>query len=334
MASATAIKQDFDFVIVGVGSVGAYVGAALDAAGHRVAFLVRRSEQARLHSQSGLTATCGADSSIKLHIAPSRIAVGTDPSVLRCSGCVLVCTKRVANAEVARLIAENAVAVPILMLQNGLGAAAEVANASKPTPGDTPRPTLPHRSGVAPLIDCVVNFSSTWEEATSSVSLDESVDAAIILLDGAVDGSAALATCMSSRFMTAKAAPRLIDYQAGKLLRNMTNAVNALSALSVADTLLLHRQYRAVIAESVAEAQRVFAAQGITPRAPDPRNDLLFRIYPTLLRLPTCLFALLAAKKLRGRGGSKTSMGQDLDQRCVRTRRENHGSDWTPGWGQ
>lgn len=170
MATATP-QQDFEysFVIVGAGSVGAYVGAALDAAGHRVAFLlflVRRLEQARLLSQTGLTATCGADSSIKLHIPPSRIAVGTDPSVLRRSSCVLVCTKRVAaNADVARLIAKNGVAVPTLLLQNCLGAAAEVVIALQPISDDTSRSGLPlsllrrrspHRSST---VDCVVNFT-------------------------------------------------------------------------------------------------------------------------------------------------------------------------------
>jgi 2-dehydropantoate 2-reductase len=322
---AAAVADPLTFGIVGVGSIGAYVGAVLDAAGHRVTFLVRRPEQARLLARTGLTATCGADYSIKLHIPPSRIEVGTDPSVLRRTDCVLVCTKRVANADVARLIAGNG-AIPTLLLQNGLGAAAEVAaNAAKPTVDDTSRSSPPHRCAEAPLIDCVVNFGSTWNEATSSVSLDESLDAAILLLDGAVDASAALATRMSSKFMTVKAAPNLIDYQSGKLLLNMTNAVNALSGLSVADMFLLHSEYRTVIAASVVEARRVILAHGATPRAPNPRNDLQLKIYPMLLRLPTCLFSLVAAKKLRGRGQSRTSMGQDLDLKCVRERRGDSG---------
>ena len=106
---------------------------------------------------------------------------------------------------------------------------------------------------------------------------------------------------------------RLLDVQAAKLMMNLINAVNALSCLPVGPMLLEHRGYRAVWAAAVAEALACYEALGVRPRPADPRDAGKVKLLGYLLRLPQCLFVPATRSNLRGRGGGKTSMAQDLD---------------------
>jgi len=205
-----------NFVVVGAGAVGAYVGVTLAAKRHRVSFLVRRPRQAERLSVLGLSASCSAEPTFQRAIPPYRMNVGTDASVLQRCGCILVCTKRTANAAIARLLVDGAVTAPTLLLQNGLGAADDVFRAAQ---------ALAPASRLPPLADCVVNFSATFHEAECHVSLDESREAAILLVDGSCGFTDALCAAMGSCDLSVVATSPLLDYQAGKLLVNMGNAV-------------------------------------------------------------------------------------------------------------
>merc|ERR1712232_81443 len=70
--------------------------------------------------------------------------------------------------------------------------------------------------------------------------------------------------------------------------------------------------YRRVLAESIEEAQSVFAAAGYAPRAPKRQEQILLRFFVHILRSPQWLFMLTVGRKLRGRGEGRTSMAQDL----------------------
>ena len=107
-----------DFCILGAGSIGTFVGAILHQSGFKVQFLVRDSARglAQIASltQTGLTALCSADVQFRYHIAAEAIPslFTTDNTVLQRCGCLLVCTKRVANQEVKDMLVASGVRGP------------------------------------------------------------------------------------------------------------------------------------------------------------------------------------------------------------------------------
>lgn len=96
--------------------------------------------------------------------------------------------------------------------------------------------------------------------------------------------------------------------QWGKLLINLNNPVNALSGLPLRAQ-LLERGFRRCFAALIDEALGVLAAAGIAPAqvVALPPDRLV-----TMLRLPTPLFRLLAARMLRIDPKARSSMADDL----------------------
>jgi 2-dehydropantoate 2-reductase len=96
--------------------------------------------------------------------------------------------------------------------------------------------------------------------------------------------------------------------QWGKLLLNLNNAVNALSDLPLRAQ-LLDRHLRACTAALINETLGVLARAGIRPTPPaGPSPALMVQV----MRLPTPLFRLLAARLLRIDGQARSSMADDL----------------------
>ncbi|OYU99103.1 MAG: hypothetical protein CFE45_14065 [Burkholderiales bacterium PBB5] len=96
--------------------------------------------------------------------------------------------------------------------------------------------------------------------------------------------------------------------QWGKLLLNLNNAVNALSGLPLRAQ-LLDRHLRACTAALIDEALAVLTRAGIRPQSPaGPPPSLVVRV----MRLPTPLFRLLAARLLRIDAQARSSMADDL----------------------
>ncbi len=96
--------------------------------------------------------------------------------------------------------------------------------------------------------------------------------------------------------------------QWGKLLLNLNNPVNALSGLALRAQ-LLQRGYRRCLAALQQEALDVLAAAGLVPARLTPLPP---RGLPGLLRLPTPLFRLLAARMLKIDAQARSSMADDL----------------------
>jgi 2-dehydropantoate 2-reductase len=96
--------------------------------------------------------------------------------------------------------------------------------------------------------------------------------------------------------------------QWAKLLLNLNNPVNALSGLPLRAQLMV-RGYRRVFAALQDEALAVLAAARIEPAQLTP---LPARWMPALLRLPTPLFRLAAARTLRIDAKARSSMADDL----------------------
>jgi 2-dehydropantoate 2-reductase len=96
--------------------------------------------------------------------------------------------------------------------------------------------------------------------------------------------------------------------QWGKLLLNLNNPVNALSGRPLREQ-LLDRDYRRCTAALVDEALAALRAAGIAPARVTPAPP---QWLPRLLRLPTPLFRLLAARMLRIDAQARSSMADDL----------------------
>lgn len=102
----------------------------------------------------------------------------------------------------------------------------------------------------------------------------------------------------------------LAPVQWGKLLLNLNNPFNAVSGLPLRAQ-LLDRGFRRCHAALIDEALAALHAAGIVPAAVagvPPRR------LPALLRLPTPLFRLLAARSLRIDGAARSSMADDVAQ--------------------
>ena len=94
----------------------------------------------------------------------------------------------------------------------------------------------------------------------------------------------------------------------GKLLLNLNNPVNALSELPLREE-LLSRGYRKALAALQTEALQVMHAARIEPARLTPLPPAWL---PAVLRLPTPLFRLLAARMLRIDAKARSSMADDL----------------------
>lgn len=270
---------------MGAGSIGAFVGGCLQAAGAEVAFVGRPRvlEALRRHGLR-LSDLDGADR----RLAASVLALHDQPPAGLRPGLVLLCVKTGATAAAAaQLAATLPPGTPVLSLQNGVSnaeAAQRAAPALHVVPGMVP-------FNVADLGDGHFHRGTEGELAAQD--------------DPLLRGWAPLfAAAGLPLHLHADLRPVLW----GKLLLNLNNPVNALSGRPLRAQ-LLERDLRRCTAALIDEALRVLRAAGIEPAqvggAP-PRR------LPMVLRLPTPLFRLLAARLLRIDAQARSSMADDL----------------------
>jgi 2-dehydropantoate 2-reductase len=274
-------------LLMGAGAIGCYLGGCLQAAGEPVVFVGRPRVLDALR-RHGLTLTdlngrrCHVDAaSLALHTA---VPDGIRP------GLVLLAVKSGATVAAA---AELAAAVPggtlVVSTQNGVGNAA-AAQAAAPglrvLPGMVPfnvaelAPGHYHRGTDGMLAmqrdAALVPWQAPFERAGLPVALHEDMRAVLW----------------------------------AKLLLNLNNPVNALSGLPLRAQ-LLDQDFRRVLAALQDEALRVLAAAGVAPARLTPLPP---RLIPRVLRLPTPLFRLVAARMLRIDDKARSSMADDLAQ--------------------
>jgi len=334
------------FVIVGAGAIGTFVGLVLHDVGFKVRFLQRESSTAQAQrgvlEKVGLVGLCSTDPSYRTEISADRVGemFTTDPTCLTACSYILVATKRGANAAVLKQLVDNGVKCPVFLLQNGL-------SASKGMQASTD----------FEVIETVVSFNVVYDGSKGTATLAQSKAEAKLLFDGsrtagkqlakllmevgrqptsdsrgadrASDSSLAFLGRGSGLPFTAVAAAPLLGYQAGKLVLNMTNAVNAPSAadpgLSTKASgrpikpMFMDAAYRVVLAACIKEVQDVFAAAGIRPVGTSRQENFQLRFLPYLLLSPSWLFSMVVGRKLKGREHAFTSMAQDLMARRVPT---------------
>lgn len=270
--------------VMGAGSVGCYVGGCLQAAGAQIQFIGRPRVLSALR-QHGLTMT--DLHGLRQHLPAAALSLHESPQGLA-PALVLLCVKSGATAEAATALAGQVrPGVPVLSLQNG------VANVDT---GQGLAPSLRWLAGMVPF--------NVAELAPGHVHRGTFGDLA-------VQDDAALAPWLPLFKAAGLPLARHRDLTAvqwGKLLLNLNNPVNALSGLPLRAE-LLDRDCRRVFAALQDEALAALGAAGITPArlTPLPAARL-----PQLLRLPTPLFRLLAARMLKIDDKARSSMADDL----------------------
>jgi 2-dehydropantoate 2-reductase len=275
---------------MGAGSVGGYVGGLLTLAGVPVHFVGRGARLQGLRDHGlRLTDADGLDK----HLPGARLSLHTSvPSHLH-PDLTLLCVKSGATAEAAALLAQ---ALPpgtlAISLQNGL------------TNANTARQhaaALDWRPGLVPFNVAELGPGHLHRGSQGALAVEGwPTDVPLV----------ALQTALQRVGMGLELHGDLRPAQWAKLLLNLNNPINALSGLLLRDQ-LLEAGYRRCLAALQEEALDLLDAAhlpvarltAVSPRA-------LLRV----LRLPTPLFKLAAARMLRIDPQARSSMADDLQR--------------------
>ncbi len=284
--AAAATTAPGRVLVMGAGSVGCYVGGCLQAAGVGVDLVGRPRTLDALHTHGLRTTDLDGGhrhipaAALSLH---RQMATLTTPPAL-----VLLCVKSRATAEAARELAAHLPAgTPVLSLQNGLHNAAQAMTAA---------PGLRVLPGMVPFN--IAELAPGHFHRGTSGRLAAQTDPALLPWQ-AVFQAAGLPLDLHAD---------LTPVQWGKLLLNLNNPVNALSGLPLRAQ-LLDAYHRRRFAALVSEALDVLATAGIHPTRLTPLPwPLLVRV----LRCPTPLFRVIAARMLRIDPLARSSMADDL----------------------
>jgi len=273
---------------MGAGSVGCYLGGLLAAAGLRVVFVGRPRVLQALRAQ-GLTLT--DRDGLQQSLMPDALVCGEEIPAGLAPAVTLLCVKSGATAEAAaRLGAALPADSIVLSMQNGIG------NADA---GRVLAPQLQWRAGMVPF--------NIAELAPGHYHRGTAGD---LVVQGSTEDArlATLQAAFSDQGLGLKLLPDLGAVQWGKLLINLNNPVNALSGQPLRAE-LLQRDYRRCFAALQAEALDLLEAAKIpvAQMAPVPPRVLI-----RLLRLPTPLFRLIAARMLKIDAKARSSMADDL----------------------
>ena len=279
-----------NFIILGAGAIGCYVGARLALSGQRVTFVGRPRVMDAL-AANGLTVSdldgfSGhlAGAALRLATSPRDISLTDQPTV------ILLCVKGGATLAAAQEIAQ--VCKPgstIVSLQNGVDNVARIQAGA---------PQMQVLAGMVPYNVVMNELSRVHRASAGNLNIARSP----------------ISEQFAPLFNAAGLPTELIDdmraVQWGKLLLNLNNPVNALSELPL-QAQLQDRSLRRVFADLQSEALAVMARAGITPAQITPVTP---RALPHLLRLPNWLFTRVAARMLRMDAKARSSMADDLSQ--------------------
>ena len=278
-----------NFIILGAGAIGCYIGGRL-AAGGRSVTLVGRPRTVDALAASGLAVSDldGFKAQVaarQLNLTTSLAAVAmTAPSV------ILLCVKGGATEAAALQIA--AFCPPgstVISLQNGVDNVARIAAIA---------PRMRTLAGMVPY-NVVMPTPGHVHRATGGN-----------LHIGSSALTHEMALLLNACGLSTRLAKDMRPLQWGKLLINLNNPVNALSDLPLRAQ-LMDRDYRRVLAGLQHEALAVMKQAGIRPAkvAAAPPGAL-----PHILRLPNWLFRLAAARLLRIDDAARSSMWDDVQQ--------------------
>jgi 2-dehydropantoate 2-reductase len=269
-------------VIAGAGSVGCFVGGLLAKAPCEVALLARPRIATEIAAH-GLHLTSFEGWEERLEPGALRLETAAE-AALADADLVLVTVKSGQTGEMADLISRHAPReASVISLQNGLDNAARL------------RERLPGHAVFAGMVSFNVlhRGQGRFHRGTSGPLVIE-----------------ACAPPLSVPHLDLVLHPRMDEVQAGKLVYNLNNALNALSGLTLREQ-LAERAWRLILADCQAEALRVFKARGIRPWS---LGAIPVTLMPHLLRLPDALFRRLASRGVTIDADARSSMWEDLER--------------------
>lgn len=272
--------------IAGAGSIGCFVGGMLAAAGRKVSLLARPRVVAGIaHNGLQLTSFEGG----RWHLLAGQVSPSDDPAIIGDARIVIVAVKSGDTAEMAGHIARHAAQDAIIIsLQNGVGNVAVLKQA------------LPdHRilGGMVPF-NVVMRDDGTVHRATSGA----------LVIERDSDDTAAL---LAVADLPVQSTDNIVGVQWGKLLVNLSNALNALSDLPL-HAQLQQRAWRLLLADQITEGLAVLRASAITPVSPTVMPPWLT---PHLLRLPDGPFGIVLRRVMKIDSNARSSMWEDLQRR-------------------
>ena len=275
-------------LVMGAGSVGCFVGGLTQLAGVPVHFVGRprvlgalRKHGLRLTDQDGLDRRIPA-LDLRLHDEPPP---GLKPDL------ALLCVKSGATVEAATALGLTLpLGTPVISLQNGIGNATAAREAA---------PQLHWHAGMVPFNIAEI-APGHFHRGTGGALAAEGAPEDLAL--------AAWQTALARVGMALQLHADLAPVQWGKLLLNLNNPVNALSGRPLRDE-LLQRGYRRVFAALQQEALDLLDAahRPVAQLTPLPPRRLI-----ALLRMPSFVFRLAAARMLRIDAKARSSMADDL----------------------
>lgn len=284
MKHCKIMKATPTVVIAGAGSVGCFVGGMLARNGHDVHFLAREriasmllTHGLRITDHEGLDETLPA----------SSLKIATDPAILSEANIIIVTVKSGASAEMGELIATHAPKdVIVISLQNGVSNTGVL------------RLALPDRDVRAGMI--AYNVLNAGEGR-----FHRGTGGGIVIESGEPD----IAAMLGGESLPMHTSTNILAVQWGKLLVNLNNALNALSGVPLLEE-LTDRGWRKLFADQIAEALPALNAAGIKPRSAFP---LPIKMVPSIMRLPTPVYKLIAARSLKIDPEARSSMWEDLE---------------------
>jgi len=271
--------------IAGAGNIGCFVGGMLAAAGRNVSLLARpRVVEGIAHKGLQLTSFEGG----RWDLRNEQVNPSDDPAIMRDAGIIIVAVKSGDTVGMAGLIAQHAAKDAVIVsLQNGVGNVAVLKQA------------LPdHRvlGGMVPF-NVVTPDDGAVHRATSG---------ALVIERDSDDTAAQLAAAD----LPVQSTESIAGVQWGKLLVNLSNALNALSDLPL-HAQLQQRAWRLLLADQIAEGLAVLHASGVSPVAPTAMPPWLT---PHLLRLPDGLFGFILRRVMKIDINARSSMWEDLQR--------------------
>ena len=278
-----------NFVILGAGAIGCYVGGRLAAGGRRVT-LVGRPRTVESLAASGL-AVSDLDG-FRVHVPARLLNLASSLAAVNMStpSVILLCVKGGATESAALEIAACCPAgTSVVSLQNGVDNVARITAIA---------PRMRALAGMVPYNVAMPTAGHVHRATSGSLHIASS----------AVTQEMAL--LLNACGLATELARDMRPLQWGKLLLNLNNPVNALSDLPLRAQ-LMDRDYRRVLAALQLEALAVMKQAGIRPAkvAAAPPRAL-----PYILRLPNWAFRLVAARMLRIDDAARSSMWDDVQQ--------------------
>ena len=270
-------------VVAGAGAIGCFVGGMLAEAGCNVTLLARPRVIDDI-TQHGLRLTDFGG--LDRVVAAQSLTMSDDAAILRDADIILVTVKSADTPDVADLIAHHAPAQAIVVsLQNGVGNTTELLA------------RLPGRQVLAGMVPFNVQAQNEGRYHRAS-------SGDIVIERDTADTAARL----SVPGLAFKPSDDIAGVQWGKLIVNLTNALNALSGLPLREQ-LAQRTWLRVVADQMAEGVAVLRAAGIKPVSATP---IPAGLMPHLLRLPDGLFQMILGRAMKIDPQARSSMSDDL----------------------